>query len=90
MGLLVVVSRGEEEEGEGKGRLTGECAQLWFLTGKRAGICFFGRGLTINTWAAKCYPVPLFPYPFQDISLPHLPPALPFMVLRLVVLRARK
>ena len=61
----------------GKGRLTGECAQLRFLTGKRPRVMFlWARSYhTINRWAAKyCGSRSVIPFPryvSSRSSLPH-------------------
>ena len=53
------------------------------------GFCFFGRGLTINTWAAKCYPTRSTLSLSKLYLSPVLPPALPFAVWIGGCLRAR-
>jgi len=59
--------------GKGKGRLTGESAQLSFLTGGGLGLCFPGRGFTINRWAAKYHPPrPVLPFPRRISRFPAL------------------
>ena len=52
------------------------------------GFCFLGRGLSINTWAAKCYPARSLSSLYKMCLFLVFPPALPFVVY-LVALRAR-
>jgi len=78
-------SGGGEGRGRGKGRLTGECAQLRFLTGKRAWD-FVSLGAVLpSTDGRRNSIVPAQSFPFQDTSLVHALPNPPTCSVRCLV-----